>query len=84
MVAANRATRSPDDQLRCRQGDCAGGRLGPFDHLHELGEDALCSPISVNANRGQRHHLEFGLRNIVEADDRYVAGDLPARLVKRS
>ena len=37
---------------------------------------------SVDANRRQRHHLELGLRNIVEADDRYVARDLAARLVK--
>ena len=59
-----------------------GGRLASFDHLQELGQDALGSLVRVDADRGQRHHLELGLGNIVKPDDRYVAGDLPAGLVE--
>src|SRR5215207_11246104 len=77
-------TRGPsDDELGARQGHWAGGWLGPFDHLQELGQDALGNLVQIDADCGQWHHLELSLRNIVEADNRYVAGDLPPCLVKR-
>ncbi len=61
----------------------SAGGSPPSIMREQLGQDALCGPLSVDADRGQRHHLKLRLRNIVEPDDRYVARDLPAGLVKR-
>ena len=80
--SANRARGPADDELSAGQGDRLGGRLASFDHAEKLGQNALGSLVQVDADRGQRHHLELGLGNIVKPDDRYVAGDLPAGLVE--
>ena len=60
-----------------------GGWLGPFDHAQQLGKDALCRFVCVDADRGQRHHLELRLGNIVKPDDRNIARDFPPGLVER-
>ena len=61
----------------------SAGGSAPSIMLEKFGQNELCSLVQVDADRSQRHHLELGFRNIVEPDNRYVAGDLPACLVKR-
>ncbi len=60
----------------------SAGGSPPSIMREQLGQDALCRFVCVDADRGQRHHLELGLGNIVKPDDRNVARDLPAGLVR--
>jgi hypothetical protein len=72
-----------DDQLCAGQCDWLAGGWPP-SIMRSSSARIRCAAWSASTpNRGQWHHLELRLGNIVKADDRNIAWDLPAGLVER-